>query len=149
MPGWPAERNAALEEGVHFMILTQPVDYVADAAGKLTGLKVARTRLGEPDASGRRRPETVAGSESVMEVGLVIEALGQKVPEGLAKALEPLKLDKGLVKTQPGSAATAVQGVFAGGDITNGGETAAKAVYEGYHAAAEIDKFLSGSRISS
>jgi len=142
MPGWPEERDAALARGIHFLILTQPVDYVADAKGRLTGVKIARTRLGEPDASGRRKPETIAGSESVLEVGLAVEALGQRAPEGLESALAGVQMARGLIKTEPGSAATSVADVFAGGDIVNGGTTAAQAVYEGYRAAAEIDAYL-------
>ena len=57
MPAWSAERDRAINEGVHFLILTQPIGYNSDN-GKLTGIKVCPTRLGEPDKSGRRRPET-------------------------------------------------------------------------------------------
>lgn len=141
MPGWPSERNQALDAGVHFLILTQPLDYVAGGDGQLTGLRVARTRLGQPDASGRRRPEIVEGSESVLDVGLVVEAIGQKVPDELLKALGSVEMAGGLVKTA--HSATSVSGVFAGGDITNGGTTAAQAVHEGYVAAADIDRYLS------
>jgi len=143
MPAWPDERDAALAAGVHFLILTQPLDYATDQAGRLTGLEVARTRLGEPDESGRRRPVVIAGSEYVLDVGLVIEAIGQRPGDELAGALEGIKMtDAGLVKTASGGAATSMPGVFAGGDIVNGGTTAAQAVYEGYCAAEEIDRYL-------
>jgi NADPH-dependent glutamate synthase beta subunit-like oxidoreductase len=143
MPGWPGERNEALEAGVHFLILTQPLDYVVDAQGRLTGLKIARTRLGKADSSGRRSPEVIPGSESLLEVGLVIEALGQRVDQRLAEWIAPVKMEKGLIKTS-GGAATSVPGIFAGGDVVNGGTTAAQAVHEGYLAAAEIDGYLAG-----
>ncbi len=148
MPAWPDERDRALAAGVHFLILTQPMGYLMDESGRLTGLKVARTELGAPDASGRRRPHVVEGSEWIMTVSTVIEAIGQSLPAGLAEALDGVELtDAGLVRTEPDSAATSIEGVFAGGDIVNGGATAAKAVYEGYCAADEIDRFLAGTFI--
>jgi glutamate synthase (NADPH/NADH) small chain len=142
MPAWPGERDAALARGVNFLILTQPLGYLTDKKGRLTGVRIARTRLGEPDASGRRRPETILSSESTLEVGLAIEALGQTGAASITKALPGVELENGLIKTQPGSAATTADGVFAGGDVVNGGTTAARAVYEGYRAAGEIDQYL-------
>lgn len=147
MPAWPDERDEALAAGVHFLILTQPIDYVTDD-GRVTGLKVARTTLGEPDQSGRRRPEVLTGSEWIMDVGLVVEAIGQRLGAGLAEALDGVELTSdALIKTALGGAATSAPGVFAGGDIVNGGTTAAQAVYEGYRAADEIDRYLLGSGV--
>ncbi|MFP3905211.1 MAG: FAD-dependent oxidoreductase, partial [Armatimonadota bacterium] len=83
MPAWPEERDEALSAGVHFLILTQPLDYATDSTGNLTGLKVASTTLGEPDESGRRRPEVDPSTERVMDVDLVIEAIGQRPPSDL------------------------------------------------------------------
>ncbi len=146
MPAWPVERDEALNAGVNFLILTQPVDYVTDERGRLKGLSVVRTRLGEPDESGRRRPEVIDGSQWVMQVDMVIEAIGQTVPAGLASVLRGVDISaRGLVKTAANSAATSREGIFAGGDIVNGGATAAQAVGEGYAAAAEIERFLAGA----
>jgi glutamate synthase (NADPH/NADH) small chain len=143
MPAWPAERTEALEAGVHFLILTQPIDYVADDEGRLKALKVARTRLDEADDSGRRRPSVVEGSEWILDTDLVIEAIGQRTSSELSAALGGVRMTKnGLIATEIGSAATSVEGVFAGGDVVNGGTTAARAVHEGYAAAAEIDEYL-------
>jgi NADPH-dependent glutamate synthase beta subunit-like oxidoreductase len=76
MPAEADERIEALEAGVHFLLLNQPLDYVTDDQNRLTGLKLVRTRLGEPDESGRRRPENIEGSEWIMDVDVVIEAIG-------------------------------------------------------------------------
>jgi len=71
MPAWKKERDAALEQGIHFLILSQPLDYVTEN-GRLKGVKIARTELGEPDASGRRRPVIVPNSEYIFPVDYII-----------------------------------------------------------------------------
>jgi NADPH-dependent glutamate synthase beta subunit-like oxidoreductase len=148
MPAWPNERNAFITCGGHCLILTQPLGYETDADGRLTGLRVARTELGTPDASGRRRPVVLEGTAHVLKVDLVIEALGQAVDPRLRAALEGLAFtDGGLVKVAGGgSAATAVEGVFAGGDLVNGGTTAVQGIREGMQAAEEIDRYLAGRK---
>jgi len=119
MPAWPKERDEVLEAGVHFLTLTAPVDYVSEG-GKLKSLKVARTVLGEPDASGRRKPVTIENSESLLPVDLVIEAIGQVVSKDVAKALPGVEVNKnGFIKVDSNFMTTR-KGVFAGGDITNG-----------------------------
>jgi NADPH-dependent glutamate synthase beta subunit-like oxidoreductase/2,4-dienoyl-CoA reductase-like NADH-dependent reductase (Old Yellow Enzyme family) len=143
LPAWPEERDRALRAGVHFLILTQPVDYVTDERGRLTGLRIARTVLGEPDASSRRRPEVVAGSESTLAVDMVVEALGQRPASDLAQLLPGVELTSdGLVKVDPETLATSRARVYAGGDITNGGDTAARAIADGLSAARHIDAYL-------
>jgi NADPH-dependent glutamate synthase beta subunit-like oxidoreductase/2,4-dienoyl-CoA reductase-like NADH-dependent reductase (Old Yellow Enzyme family) len=145
MPAWPKERDEALESGVHFMLLMQPVGYETDRDGKLTGLRVQRTELGAPDDSGRRWPVPVPDSESVLDVGLVIEALGQGVSDALREALENEGIaftKRGLIETMNGSSATSVAGVFAAGDLVNGGTTAVQGISEGMQAAEEIDRHL-------
>ncbi len=146
MPAWPGERDEMLKAGCHLMLLTQPIAYETDSAGRLTGLRIARTELGEPDASGRRRPAVVPGTESVLAVDHVIEAMGQALDADLAAALRPLVRDRhGLVATEPGSQATSVPGVYAGGDLVNGGTTAVQGVVEGMRAARQIDAQLAGA----
>jgi glutamate synthase (NADPH/NADH) small chain len=145
MPAWPKERDEALESGVHFMLLMQPTGYETDHDGKLTGMRVQRTELGAPDDSGRRRPMPVEGSESVLGVGLVVEALGQGVSDALREALESHGVaftKRGLIETVNGSSATSVAGVFAAGDLVNGGTTAVQGISEGMQAAEEIDRYL-------
>ncbi len=144
MPAWKGERDGLLEAGVHLMILTQPAGYVIDN-GKLKGLRVVRTMLGEPDASGRRRPEPVPGSESILEAGFVIEATGQKLSSEVAGSLGDVAITKDkLIAADPVTFATNVKGVFAAGDCVNGGETAVRGVIEGMKAAESVDAFLKG-----
>jgi len=145
MLAWPKERDEALESGVHFMLLMQPVGYETNRDGKLTGLRVQRTELGVPDESGRRRPVPVPDSESVLDVGLVVEALGQSVSDALREALESHGVaftQRGLLETVSGSSATSLEGVFAAGDLVNGGTTAVQGISEGMQAAEEIDRYL-------
>jgi NADPH-dependent glutamate synthase beta subunit-like oxidoreductase/2,4-dienoyl-CoA reductase-like NADH-dependent reductase (Old Yellow Enzyme family) len=143
MPAWPSERDHLLKVGGHVLILTQPTGYETDQDGKLVGLRIARTELGEPDDSGRRRPIVIPGSESVMPVDLVVEAMGQGIPDKLQDALGSVTLTKhGLIATRPGSQATTTPGVYAGGDLINGGTTAVQGISEGMRAADEIDSLF-------
>lgn len=142
MPAWPEERQRALEAGVHLLVLQQPIGYVSEPSGGLVGVRVIRTKLGAPDASGRRSPEGIPGTEYLLPVDMVIEAIGQKVSESLQAALPGVEFTKGLIKVSEGGHATTRKAVYAGGDIVNGGATVAQAVADGYAAATEIDEFL-------
>jgi glutamate synthase (NADPH) small chain len=143
MPAWPQDRDQALHAGVNILTLTAPVDYVTDAQGRLIGLKVMRTRLGSPDSRGRRAPLPLPGTEHVIPADLVIEAFGQEMDADVQRALKSIRLtDEGLVWLQPGSMQTSRPGVFAAGDLVNGGATVAQAVAEGTWAARDIDRFL-------
>ncbi len=141
MPAWSAGRDRAINEGVHFLILTQPLRYNC-ANGKLTSVTVCPTKLGKPDASGRRRPETVESSAYNLDMDIVVEAIGQKTPHDIRKILPSLELKDGLIETKEGSSVTSRSGVFAGGDIVRGPSTVVAAVADGMKAAKEIDKFL-------
>ncbi|HOF87943.1 MAG TPA: FAD-dependent oxidoreductase, partial [Armatimonadota bacterium] len=139
LPAWPEERAHALDAGVNVLIFTQPVGYVADAAGALAGVQVRRTTLGAPDASGRRRPEPVPGSDYVLEVDLAVEAIGQLPPADLPALLPGVNLTTdGLIAVEPGSARTSRDRVYAGGDLVNGGKTVVDAVRSGVQAAEEM-----------
>jgi len=141
MPAWSAERDRAMNDGVHFLILTQPVGFHS-ANGKLTGIKVCPTQLGEPDASGRRRPELVAASAYELDMDIVVEAIGQAPPEQLAEILPGLALKNGLIQIKKGKSATSRPGVFAGGDLVRGASTVVAAVSDGMAAAKEMNEFL-------
>ena len=142
MPAWPAERDEALNLGVHFLLLTHPLGYEFDDQGKLRGTRIARTVLGEPDSSGRRRPVIVPGSESVLEVDLVLEALGQEMPAGMEALLPEVELTADRLIKIDERGRTSRPGVYAGGDIVNGGSTVVQAVAEGMRAAEAIDADL-------
>ena len=143
MPAWEEERTEVLGAGIHLLLLTQPLGYVCDANGRLTGVRIVRTALDPPESSGRRRPRPLPDSESVLPVGMVIEAIGQEAPSGIRAELRAVGVnqDDGLALA-PGSTATAVVGIYAGGDLVNGGQTAAKAVADGMRAAGEIAAYL-------
>ena len=142
MPAWPAERRELLDAGVHLIVLAQPVGYEADDSGRLTGVRVVRTRLGAPDASGRRRPEPVPDSEYVLPVSLAVEAVGEGVPDGLADVLGGVSLAGSVVEVDPVTLASAREGVFAAGDLINGGTTVSQAQGEGRRAGEAIDEYL-------
>jgi NADPH-dependent glutamate synthase beta subunit-like oxidoreductase len=141
MPAWGAERQRAIDEGVHFLILTQPLDYTG-TDGKLTGIKLCPTRLGDPDASGRRRPEPVTSSAYDLDMNLVVEAIGQSAAGDIEQTLPGVKIVKGLIETNNGTLATSRKAVFAGGDLVRGPSTVVAAVADGMRAATEIDRFL-------
>lgn len=140
MPAWPKERDAVLNAGVHFLILSQPTGYV-EKDGKLAAVKVARCVLGAPDASGRRRPVTVPGSESLLEADLAVEALGQDPLADLERMVCGVSLKNGFVAVDR-DFRTSRKKVYAGGDIVNGGTTAVRAIAEGMKAADTIIKDL-------
>jgi glutamate synthase (NADPH/NADH) small chain len=107
------------------------------------GLKVVRTRLSVAGKDSRRTVEPVPGSEHSMPADLVVEAIGQQLGPELTAALARLRLTgDGLVWTRTGSFETSLSGVYAAGDIINGGTTVVQAVGEGARAAREIDAWL-------
>ena len=130
-----------MNQGVHFLILTQPTGY-ASVAGRLTGVKLCVTRLGEPDESGRRRPELVESSAYELDMDVVVEAIGQAPPEGIEVMIPGVELRSGLIRTEEGTLATSRPGVYAGGDLVRGASTVVSAVADGMAAADKIDKFL-------
>lgn len=141
MPAWSAEQNRAMGAGVHFLILTQPLEY-RSSDGKLTGIRLCPTRLGEPDGSGRRRPESLKSSAYELDMDIVVEAIGQESPDGIDKTLPGVEFVRGLIRTKPGTLATSRQGVFAGGDLVRGASTVVAAVADGMKAASQIDQYL-------
>jgi NADPH-dependent glutamate synthase beta subunit-like oxidoreductase len=143
MPAEPDERIEALECGVHFLLLNQPLDYLTDDQNRLTGLKLVRTRLGDPDNSGRRRPENIEGSEWIMPADVVIEAIGNIAPEDSPRWYPNVKLgDKKLIEVDPDTGKTSVDGIFAGGDIVRGPALVVQAVQDGKVAAKAIKNYL-------
>ncbi len=143
LPARREEVEHAKEEEVVFKLLTNPVAVLTDADDNVTGLRCIRMELGEPDASGRRRPVPVAGSEFVMDVDCVIMALGTS-PNPLIKAttagLETQKHGE-IVADEHGK--TSLEGVYAGGDAVTGAATVILAMGAGKTAAQAIDEYLS------
>jgi glutamate synthase (NADPH/NADH) small chain len=108
----------------------------------LTGIKVCPTRLGEPDKSGRRRPELVESSAYVLDMDIVVEAIGQEQLENIDEILPGIDLKDGLIRTSEGTLATSRPGIYAGGDLVRGASTVVAAVADGMAAANEINEYL-------
>lgn len=145
MPARREEVRHAEEEGIEVLLLTNPTR-ILDAGGWVRGLECQRMELGEPDASGRRRPLPVAASEFVLRVQTVIEAIGQK-PNPIIQSTTPgLAVGRGGVVTVDDAQRTNCAGVFAGGDLARGGATVILAMRDGRRAAAAIHEYLAASR---
>lgn len=145
MPAEPDERIEAQEAGVHFLLLNQPVDYVIGRGRQLKGLKLVRTRLGAPDASGRRSPKPVRGSEWVLDCTVAIEAIGNRPASESPGWYPRVKLDgNNLIQVNPRTGRTSVRGIFAGGDIVRGPALVVQAVADGKTAARAIRQYLQG-----
>ncbi len=142
MPARAEEAHHAEEEGIDFRLLTNPVRIVGDN-GWVTGIECVKMELGEPDASGRRRPIEVKGSEHIIPVEVVIVAIGQGPNPILTQNAPGLELRKsGNIQADPETGKTSLKGVFAGGDIVTGAATVILAMGAGRKAAAAIDEYL-------
>ncbi|MBQ4538430.1 MAG: NADPH-dependent glutamate synthase [Oscillospiraceae bacterium] len=144
LPARAEEVHHAMEEGIVFKLLNNPVQIVGDEQGRVKGIECVEMELGEPDASGRRRPIEKAGSNFVLDVDAVIMAIGTS-PNPLIKNTTPgIEVNrKGcLVCTE--DMATTRKGVYAGGDAVTGAATVILAMGAGKTAAASIDKYIMG-----
>ncbi|MBP9560624.1 MAG: FAD-dependent oxidoreductase, partial [Syntrophorhabdaceae bacterium] len=143
MPARAEEAHHAEEEGIEFRLLTAPVRVIGDESGWVKGIECVKMELGEPDASGRRRPVEIKGSNYVIDVDVVIVAIGQGPNPILTSTTEGLKLRKtGNIEADPETGKTSRKGVFAGGDIVTGAATVILAMGAGRKAAAAIDEYL-------
>jgi len=146
MPAHDMEIEEAAKEGVKFEFLAAPVKAIADENGKLKALECIRMELGEPDASGRRRPVPIPGSEFQIECDWAIAAIGQIMDDSvIEKEPEELKPKLNRWRTfdvDPETGATNVEGVFAGGDDVTGPATVIEAIAAGKKAAYAIDKYI-------
>ena len=142
MPARAEEKHHAKEEGIEFKTLCNPVEIIGDENGRVCGMKCIRMELGEPDASGRRRPIEVPGSEFILDVDTVIMSLGTN-PNPLLRTTTP-----GLETNRKGclivneDEMTTRDGVFAGGDAVTGAATVILAMGAGKKGAAAIDAYL-------
>lgn len=142
LPARAEEVHHAKEEGVIFDVLTNPTKILSDEKGWVTGMECKRMALGEPDASGRRRPIEVEGSEFVMDVDTVIMALGTS-PNPLISATTPgLETNKWRCLIADEGGKTTKEGVYAGGDAVTGAATVILAMGAGKAAARSIDAYL-------
>ena len=141
MPADPAEVRDAIEEGVEFMYLTNPV--AVKGEGKVTGLECLKMQLGEPDASGRRRPIPIEGSNFILDVDYVIMAIGTDFDPKTTCAAGGAELNrKGAFVVDPATQASSVPGVYAGGDNVTGPKTVVAAMVAGQKAGKAIAEYL-------
>jgi len=143
MPARIEEVHHAKEEGIEFIILTAPLEFIGDDNGWLKAMKLQKMELGEPDASGRRRPVPIAGSEYIMDVDMAIVAIGNGSNPIIQKTTPDLNFNKrGNIIADDATMKTSKRGVFAGGDIVTGGATVILAMGAGRTAAAAINEYL-------
>jgi len=143
MPGSYKDRELAREEGAIYKYLTQPVRFVEGENGDVIGVECIQMELGEPDASGRRRPVPVEGSEFTIEADTVVKGIGYWPDPTIGKTTPELETHKwGLVLADSETGATSRPGVFAGGDAVTGPDLVVTAVDAGRKAAKAINSYL-------
>lgn len=143
MPASAVEVHHVEQEGVHLSFLVAPVKILAEQ-GQLKGVECVRMHPGEPDASGRRKPLVVEGSNFVLEADVLIAAVGQKVIPVHDKSVPVEVTAHGTYVVDPVTLQTSVEWIFAGGDTVLGPQTVAKAVCQGLDAAESMHRYLQG-----
>ena len=144
MPARVEEVHHADAEGVEFENLVAPIEVIGNAQKWVTGLKCQRMELGEPDASGRRSPKPILGSEFVLECDAVVVAIGTRANPLLTATCPDLKLNRwGNIEADE-VGMTSIPGIFAGGDIVRGAATVILAMGDGKRSAQAIDAYLMG-----
>ena len=142
LPARKEEVEHAMEEGIIFKVLTNPTRIIGDENGNVKEIEVVNMELGEPDASGRRRPVTVKGSEHTIKMDSVIMALGTSPNPLIKSTTEGLDTNDhgGIITNEMGQ--TSREGVFAGGDAVTGAATVILAMGAGKNAAVAIDEYI-------
>lgn len=147
MPARKEEVEHARQEGVEFLTLHNPVEYLPDELGRVRAMRLQRMKLGEPDASGRRRPEPIEGDIVEMPVDLVIVSVGVSPNPLIPNHVKGIGVSRrGTIEVNSDTMQSAVPTLFAGGDIVRGGATVILAMGDGRRAAAGMDAWLSGSK---
>jgi glutamate synthase (NADPH/NADH) small chain len=145
-PARAEEIVRAEEEGIEFDYLTLPVRILGNEKGNVVGMECIRMRLGEPDESGRKRPIPIEGSNFVMAVDMVVDAIGTGANPIVARSATGVKTnEKGYFIVDEETCATTRRGIYAGGDIVRGTATVISAIGDGKRAAKAIDEYLSRS----
>lgn len=143
MPARVEEVKHAQEEGIEFLNLNNPIEYLGDEKGRLKQMRVQRMELGEPDASGRRRPVEVDGAIEIIDVDLAIVSIGVSPNPLIPAALPELAVTKWeTIVVDDTKMQSSIPFIFAGGDIVRGGATVILAMGDGRKAAANMHKYL-------
>ena len=145
MPARVEEVKHAKEEGVEFMTLHNPIEYIGDERGRVKQMRLQKMRLGEPDASGRRRPEPIEGAVETIDVDEVIVSVGVSPNPLIPNSVEGLNVSrKGTIEVSE-EMQSSIPTIFAGGDIVRGGATVILAMGDGRKAAAAMhEKIVKG-----
>ena len=143
MPARKEEVKHAREEGIEFRVLTNPTEFLSDGKGWLTAVRCMKMELGEPDASGRRRPVPIAGSEFDLPLSVAVMAIGTSANPLIQSTTPGLQTNKrNYIEADSNSQRTSRKGVFAGGDIVTGSATVILAMGAGRRAAKSIHEYL-------
>ncbi|MGE4412253.1 MAG: FAD-dependent oxidoreductase, partial [Candidatus Caldatribacteriota bacterium] len=147
VPARAEEVHHAEEEGIIFHFLTLPVRILGDQKGEVIGMECIKMKLGEPDQSGRRSPIPVDNSNFILEVDMVIDAIGTMANPIIARSAKGVEVNQwGYFKVDEQTKMTTCEGIFAGGDIVRGSATVISAVGDGKIAARSIDTYLSSGK---
>ncbi len=142
MPARREEVHHAEEEGVKFELMASPVEVIGNDEGWVTGLRCQMMELGEPDASGRRRPRAIPDSDYVVDCDMVVVAIGTRSNPMLTSSEPDLKINEWGYIVVDEDGMTSVPGIFAGGDIVRGAATVILAMGDGKRAAHAIERYL-------
>jgi glutamate synthase (NADPH) small chain len=146
MPARSEEVHHAEQEGVVFHLLTNPVRIIADDKNRVTGMECLKMELGEPDASGRRRPIPIKGSEFILPADVVVISVGNSPNPLVPQTSKDINISKhGTVVIDPVTGQTSKPGVYAGGDIVSGAATVISAMGQGKIAARNMHQYLTGA----
>jgi glutamate synthase (NADPH/NADH) small chain len=142
LPARREEVHHAEQEGIHFELLTAPLEVLGDEHGWVRALRCERMALGEPDASGRRRPERIPGSEFEIACDMVVVAIGTRANPILTASVPDLQLNQWGYIVVDEDGMSSIPGVFAGGDIVRGSATVILAMGDGKRTAAAISRYF-------
>ena len=145
MPARAEEVKHAKEEGVEFLTLHNPIEYIADEKGRVKQVVLQKMELGEPDASGRRRPVPIPGATETIDVDLAIVSVGVSPNPIVPRSIPGLELGRKGTIAVDDDMRSSIPAIYAGGDIVRGGATVILAMGDGRRAAAAMDRALSGT----
>lgn len=139
MPARLEEVKHAKEEGVEFMTLHNPIEYIGDEKGRVCAMRVQRMELGEPDASGRRSPVPIEGAIDEIPVDMVIVSVGVSPNPLIPNSVDGLEVSsRGTIVVDDSTMCSSISNLYAGGDIVRGGATVILAMGDGRRAAASM-----------
>jgi glutamate synthase (NADPH/NADH) small chain len=145
MPARIEEVHHAKEEGIEFLTLTNPIEYLGDSEGRVKTMRVQKMELGKPDESGRRRPVPIEDSEYDIDVDIVVVGIGTAPNPIIPQSMPDLEVTRwGTLVVDEKTMQSSIPEIFAGGDIVRGGATVILAMGDGKIAAEHMHQYLSG-----